>query len=69
MYGSSSGFFLFMSTTGKTKRVFLTGNTIILGAVSLKNSRLLQAVISGAGDGKFYRLLPDNENPASYDLC
>ena len=24
---------------------------------------LLQAVISGAGDGKFYRLSPDKENP------
>jgi hypothetical protein len=28
------------------------------------NSRLLQAVISGRGNGKFYRLPPDKENPA-----
>ena len=27
------------------------------------NSRLLQAVISVAGDRKFYRLPPDKENP------
>ena len=27
------------------------------------NSRLLQAVISGAGDSKFYQLPPDKENP------
>ena len=29
------------------------------------NSRLLQAVISGAGDDKFYRLPPDKENPVN----
>jgi hypothetical protein len=28
------------------------------------NSRLLQAVINGRGNGKFYRLPPDEENPA-----
>ena len=27
------------------------------------NSRLLQAVINGRGNGKFYRLPPDEENP------
>ena len=27
------------------------------------NSRLLQAVINGCGNGKFYRLPPDEENP------
>ena len=35
------------------------------------NSRLLQVVISGAVDGKFYRLPPDKENPGNYlqDHC
>ena len=32
------------------------------------NSRQLQAVISGAGDSKFYRLPPDKENPASVTI-
>ena len=30
------------------------------------NSNLLQAVISGAGDGTFYPLLPDKENPGCH---
>ena len=48
--------------------IFCTTYFTTLYKIMYNNSRLLQAVISGAGDGKFYQLPPDKENPACYHL-